>query len=807
MCRFRTFLLLAVGPPLLAVAGLAATVPEGFTSEILASQIESPVALTVLADGRILVAQQRGRILSISPDGDSAPIWTVPGVSAEGERGLLGLAPHPQFEANGWLYFYYTANGPRVHNRLSRIRLDGDAVTGAEEVLVDFPPVGSAIRHFGGALAFAADGTLFLAVGDHAGRHNAQNLSVPFGKIHRFLDDGSVPSGNPFPGSSVWVYGLRNPFTFAIQTETGRFFANDVGSKDWEEINEIEAGGDYGWPDSEGPEVSGADVAPIHAYAHTGGACAITGGVFYPRAGGVYPAQYRGLYFFSDFCGGWIRTLDPDSGQITTFATELAAPTNLGLDREGRLLYLSRDGTDSDAGIRGRVVRVEVAGAPPAPELPRILEHPSDVTVAAGAAVRFEAVAENAETLEWQRDRLPIAAETTTALTIPAVQLADSGARFRLVARNDYGEAVSDEALLTVLGGSNPVPEITTPAPGALFPTGETVEFSGRATDAEDGELDAEQLSWEVVLRHDEHFHPFLLPVEGVDSGSFVMPEISHGPGISWLELRLVAEDSDGNRAVSRRAIVPESLVDGTRSDLLSLREGRFVATVTYVDPRSGTREGSFAEPITREFGAFWFFKRSNLELFLKILDGTDVNGAHWVFFGGLSNLELTVTVLDTWTGQAWTRSSEPGELLADGDVDAFPGEAHGDPSSFGKSSSGSHVEPRATTVHLGLLRGRFQLTLDWRDPRTGALGPGVPVALTDESGLYWFFGRTNFEVAVKMLDGTEVNGHYWLFLTALTDLELTLRVRDTVTGREREYVKPAYRFGAFTDTEAMPPP
>src|SRR5690606_33122213 len=124
----------------------------------------------------------------------------------------------------------------------------------------------------GGAMRFARDGTLFVAVGDNSDTTKPQDPSHPFGKMLRFNDDGSMPPDNPFAatqagwGRAVWALGLRNPFTFALHPDTGRMHINDVGNTRFEEINLGAPGANFGWPGSEGPENLGPGItAPLFA--------------------------------------------------------------------------------------------------------------------------------------------------------------------------------------------------------------------------------------------------------------------------------------------------------------------------------------------------------------------------------------------------------------------------------------------------------------------------------------------------------------------------------------------------------------
>jgi hypothetical protein len=167
----------------------------------------------------------------------------------------------------------------------------------------------------------------------------------------RISSSGSIPTDNPFfntasgDNRAIWALGLRNPFTFSFQPTVGRMFINDVGQITWEEINDGIAGSNYGWPTCEGfcnpPNPSFRD--PIFAYANDAQTCAITGGAFYNPQLVQFPSNYVGNYFFADFCGGWIKTLNPSMGNsVADFATGISLPVDLQVSADGYLYYLAR---------------------------------------------------------------------------------------------------------------------------------------------------------------------------------------------------------------------------------------------------------------------------------------------------------------------------------------------------------------------------------------------------------------------------------------------------------------------------------
>ncbi|HEY7171663.1 MAG TPA: PQQ-dependent sugar dehydrogenase [Vicinamibacterales bacterium] len=327
----------------------AATLPQGFSETLVANGLSAPTAMEFAPDGRLFVCEQAGT-LRVIKSGTllPTPFLSVPTTTA-GERGLLGIAFDPAFALNGFVYVYYTATTPTVHNRISRFTASGDvAVAGSERILLDLDDL-NATNHNGGALNFGPDGKLYAAVGENANGANAQTLTNLLGKMLRLNKDGTIPTDNPFyttasgRNRAIWALGLRNPFTFAFNAAGTKMFINDVGQSTWEEIDDGAAGANYGWPTTEGPTTVPGFVSPRYAYTHADGSCAITGGAFYNPAVPTFPSSFLNDYFFADFCGGYIKKLDPAAGNtVTTFATGISNPVDLKVSSDGALYYLAR---------------------------------------------------------------------------------------------------------------------------------------------------------------------------------------------------------------------------------------------------------------------------------------------------------------------------------------------------------------------------------------------------------------------------------------------------------------------------------
>jgi ELWxxDGT repeat protein len=248
---------------------------------------------------------------------------------------------------------------------------------------------------------------------------------------------------------------------------------------------------------------------------------------------------------------------------------------------------------------------------------------------------------------------------------------------------------------------------------------------------------------------------------------------------------------------------------------------GRFRVEAEWRASASGTASHGpgRAAALTADTGCFWFFDPANVEVILKVLDGQGVNGHHWVFYGALSNVEYTLTVTDTQTGAARRYFNPAGRLGSVADTIAF--------GPLGATTAGSVTDgpaPQAGTgeavvttrtarvtegcapssTRLCLNGGRFAVEARWKDFQgyTGA-GRSVPLGGGD-TGYFWFFDEGNVEVVLKVLDGRVLNGRFWVFYGALSNVEYTLTVTDTVTGVVKEYANPSGHLASVADTSAF---
>jgi putative heme-binding domain-containing protein len=349
------------GSPGSGITGPISLAP-GFSSERVAAGITGATAMTVAPDGRVFVCEQKGSLRVVKGGALLArPLVTLE-VDSHWERGLIGVAVDPHFADNGHIYVCYVTPRPYVHHRISRFTIRGDvAVPGSEHVLFegdDQSKLGGSepAGHQGGAIHFGKDGKLYVAIGEQTAGMPAQSMTTLQGKLLRLNPDGSIPDDNPFYRTAhgkyraIWVIGLRNPFTFAVQPETGRILINDVGQETWEEINEGIAGANYGWPATEGPTSSPRFQSPIHHYP----VASIAGGAFCSSGDSSgFPYQYQAKYFFMDFVRGWINVLDPEQPRnVDSFAAGLTRPVDLAFAPDGGLYVLLRDAWVVDGNFR-----------------------------------------------------------------------------------------------------------------------------------------------------------------------------------------------------------------------------------------------------------------------------------------------------------------------------------------------------------------------------------------------------------------------------------------------------------------------
>ncbi len=378
----------------------AATVATGFRDQLIRGGLSQPSGFAFLPDGRILFTEQKTKRIRMLVNGalsSTDPIITIADVNAAGnEQGLLGIAIDPDWPARPYLYVYFDHTGTSTIY-ISMFTATGDlsnssshnlALGSRYDIITDIPD--NASNHNGGTLRFGPDSMLYASLGEDADQCGAQDSTLFKGVILRLLVDslprpGSGPApknlliapGNPFPGPSanarlVWAYGLRNPFRFNIDRQTGLLYIADVGQSNFEEVSECAGGENFGWPFREGPLVrvvggcaepggsgNGSFTAPITYYDRSGfGNASIVSAGLYRKINGPnlynFPPEYEGDYFFIDYYQGFMRRIKksgsvwvtpipvPGQPNSTDWGAGFVSGSDFQVGPDGALYYLTQ---------------------------------------------------------------------------------------------------------------------------------------------------------------------------------------------------------------------------------------------------------------------------------------------------------------------------------------------------------------------------------------------------------------------------------------------------------------------------------
>ncbi len=591
----------ALRPSVAQAAPLATTFPAGFTQDVIAAGLNQPTAMAFLPDGRILVTTKTG-LVRVIKNGSLLPtpfIDLTSRVNSYFDHGLLGIAADPSFATNGYVYLLYTyedntlaSTAPKA-GRFSRVTAVGDTASPASEVAIlgtvvggscNDHPVGSDciptdnLSHAQGNIKFAADGSIFLTLGDGASFSTvdpmalrSQDLNSFAGKIVHILPSGLAAPENPFYTgdptalrSKIWAYGVRNSYRFNIRPSNGRLYVGDVGWNDLEEINVVPPGVNLGWPCYEGPQVqvgyqsyavcqalyaAGTARNPLIAYTHGGGSTAVTGGAFY--TGTVYPAQHQGAYFYADYGQSYMRTLRVDANDNlisgpTDFATALDGPVDVEIGPDQNIYYLSINTSE--------IRRIRFAGNAP----PNAVASVSPNNGLAPLTVQFSSAGSNDpenETLSYSwnfGDGTPV----STAAN-PSHTYSTNGTRTATLTVSDPNGS-GTATVQVIVGNLAPTATITAPTSAFTYRVGDVISFSGSANDPETGALPGSSLSWQVIVHHCPagscHTH-FVLSAVG-STGQFTAPD--HGDD-SYFEIQLTATDPAGLTGTASVTIHPQT--------------------------------------------------------------------------------------------------------------------------------------------------------------------------------------------------------------------------------------------------------
>ncbi len=352
--------------------------PPGLPSLQLLGHFFSPVYVAAAPGDtqRLFVVEQAGRVLVLHHDSvRTRPFLDISGrIAAGGERGLLSIAFDPLYATNGRVFVYFTATGGDIRIVRYTVSSNPDSLDEATADTILGVAHPGQTNHNGGQLQFGPDGKLWAGLGDGGGTGdpggNAQNKHALLGKLLRLDVSGAsgytIPADNPSATDAsfapeVWAYGLRNPWRFSFDRDSGDLYIGDVGENLWEEVDlalksaQRRPGANYGWNAMEATHCYPSDpctpvgILPIVEYSHASNACAIVGGYVY--RGSAMPA-FQGDYFYADNCNGTVHAIkwpDVSPFDFTPYITAGVGTTSFGQDAKGELYLM---------GLLGDVYRI-----------------------------------------------------------------------------------------------------------------------------------------------------------------------------------------------------------------------------------------------------------------------------------------------------------------------------------------------------------------------------------------------------------------------------------------------------------------
>ncbi len=318
---------------------------ENSKTEVIATGLQVPWALAFLPDKSILVTERSGSVKQVKPNGDISLLATIP-VKQIGESGLHGVALHPNFEENKFVYLYYTygQSQDETQNKVVKMKLEKNKLID-ETTIVDKIP--GAIFHDGGRLKFGPDGFLYITTGDALNPSLAQNKSSLAGKILRVTDEGKPAPGNPF-GDLIYSFGHRNPQGITWDDQR-RLWEVEHGQSATDELNLIEPGNNYGWPTIRGDQTQTGLITPILQSGNDTWAPA--GAAFYN--GSIFFGGLRGQALYQIVLGNQIQLKTHFKQEFGRIRDVILGPDNL--------LYITtsnRDGRGNPNADDDKIIRI-----------------------------------------------------------------------------------------------------------------------------------------------------------------------------------------------------------------------------------------------------------------------------------------------------------------------------------------------------------------------------------------------------------------------------------------------------------------
>jgi uncharacterized repeat protein (TIGR01451 family) len=544
---------------------ISPSLPAGFTQTQLAHGLSKPVVIAFVPGGDIWIGEQGGTILDYHNGAvQSTPVVTLSNVYSQGEDGLLGIAFDPNFTSNGYVYLSYTVNVTNSGGvtqpfaRLSRFTYSGGAISPSTEKVYYQGNQSQNLHHPGNDLKVGPDGKLWWSVGDNVPAiSNGEALNNIYGKILRFNLDGTVPADNPFvnipsavPG--IYAYGLRNPFRFTF-LPNGQAMTENTGSSYWEDLDTIQSGGNYGWDYFEGDCFSCGYLNPTYAYGHYPVDSATSAIAAY--SGSTFPQQYDHVVFFGDYNRHDIDAVSFDPSyqtetSDTVFDTNAGTIADLEEGPDGNLYFVSVfEGTFSEISA-------------PGPFPPTASTSASPQAGQAPLTVQFSSAGSNDPhgnplTYSWDFG------DGSTATTANPSHIYTANGTYTATLTVNNGSQTAGSSVQIVVGQSPPTASIAAPN---SYNAGDTISFSGTATDPVDGTLPGYDYTWQADFINNgvaqpfysaEIPYPFYGPQTGITSGSFQIPnDVSQTPG-SFYRITLTVTDSQGLQTVVTKDLHP----------------------------------------------------------------------------------------------------------------------------------------------------------------------------------------------------------------------------------------------------------
>ncbi|MGW0162462.1 PQQ-dependent sugar dehydrogenase [Mycobacterium sp. NPDC003323] len=547
--------------------------PEEFDRTTLISGLQEPTDFELIThEGengeqhihQILITEKGGAIKLYDTHTQSlTTLANLSVVTANGERGLIGIEVDPNFfdsTAVGYQKIYVAYTNAENYDQLSSFTLNG-ATLSDEQMLVESTLLANDFHH-GGELEFDPTGQyLYWAVGNNTRpSENSQDLTNIHGKILRINRDGSGVVDNPFyveggdeNTNRIYALGLRNPFRFGVDPETGAVLSGDVGEADWEELNLIKPGANYGWPLTEGAE-GGGFADPIYAYPHAQGAGngSITAVMVYDDGS---PVAGQKKVWVADYSLGWIRELTFDD-EYTSLISERTIDTGAG-----SVVKLTQ-------GPGGEIYQLNIYPGslqiitPSGGNRSPVAVIDASETSGAGDSLTVEFDAGNStdpdgDTLTYSWNFGNGQTSTSAAETVTFTNTGEYTAYTVTLTVTDEGGKQTVTSQRIVVGSTPPVADFDVPAgQDYMYNAGDTVSFTATGSDPQDGPLADSAYSWKVVFHHADHTHPFINEVTGPEL-AFDIPRDFHQLSNTWYNVVLTVTDSSGLQTVVQKEIHP----------------------------------------------------------------------------------------------------------------------------------------------------------------------------------------------------------------------------------------------------------